>query len=1401
MQAFQDIFISYGRRDSLEFASRLNRRLVDLGFTVWFDYDDIPLGVDYQKQIDDGIERADNILFVISPHSINSPYCGLELELALKHQKRIIPLLHVEQISYDTWLERNPGGTAEAWADYQAKGLHDHFQNMHPSLRKINWVYVREGQDDFEASFAGLLLIFDRHKEYVRQHTLLLAKALEWERNQKRSPYLLIGEERLGAEAWLNIRFKDSQPPCLPTNLHCEFITESRKNADNLMTEVFLAYADENRAIAEQIRNSLWRTGFTVWISTSDIHAGREFQTVIDRGIEETDNVVYLLSPAALHSPYCQHELDYAFSLNKRIIPVLVATTPDDQIPAHLRSLQYIDLTDNVQESDYQLDESQLLQVLRQDAAYHETHKILLTKALKWERQQQNPTLLLRGYNLRQAEAWLKLAQQHSAYPHLPIQQTFIEQSLRQPSGVSLDVFISYSRADSGFARRLNDQLQMQGKRTWFDQESIAAGTADFQQEIYRGIESADTFLFILSPRSIASPYCADEVEYAAKYNKRFVTLLHQPIDPTHLHPELAKVQWLDCSQQEDDFSSRFTTLLQILDMDSDYLHAHTRLLMGAIAWDEKGRKESLLLRGDELEDAEQWLSQAEGKNPQPTDLQRSYITSSRSIQDAQQQAEQILKKAAAKGKLLVRLGAVATGIGVLVAGVALWRAGQQIKAITLDAKIDTAQEQLLPDSPFIALLKALEAGQALSNANSNPKHRNHIMAILQEAMTTLQEKNSLESSASWISDLAFSPNGKALASASDDPTINLWNMETAEVLPLKGHQESVNSISFSPDSTVLASASSDQTIKLWDVATGKERQTLTGHTSSLRDISFSPNGKVLASASNDQTVKLWDVATGTELKTLSGHQSGIWHISFSPDGKTLVSVSDADDGQSSTLKVWDVETGGERYSITGHQGSVSDIRFSPNGKILATASADKTIKLWDVATGEELGTLVGHHDGVGSIRFSPDGKLIASGSWDKTIKLWDVATGEGKLTLTGHQDQVWDIRFSPDGKTLATASADATIKLWKVATGEELSTLKGHEDEVWSIDFSPDGTQIASGGEDSTIKLWDVSPRSEFSLTGAHQESIWSIDFSPDGTTLASGSFDQTIKLWEVKTQTELQTFSGHEDLVLSVKFSPDGQTLASGSEDHTIKFWDVKTGALLQTLSGHQHAVSSISFSPDGQILASGSRDQTIKLWNVETGKELQTLSGHQDTISSVSFSPDGQLLVSGSFDGAIKRWNVETGEELQTLKGHQNRISSISFSPDSEIFASASFDATIKLWDGSTGELLQTLSGDQEAVFSLSFSADGQTLVSGDAERTLRLWDVKTGELLQTLSGHQSVVNSVSYSPDGKTIASSDRDGTIKFWIWDFDSLMNEGCERIRDYLITHPSDRSLCQGYSE
>ncbi|TAF04281.1 MAG: TIR domain-containing protein [Nostocales cyanobacterium] len=631
MNSFQDAFISYGRADSKAFATLLHDRLVEKGLKIWFDQNDIPLGVDFQNQIDDGIEKSDNFLFIIAPHSINSPYCGKEIELALRCKKRIIPLLHVEQITQETWQERNPGRDVSEWETYKEKGLHSSFPNMHPAIGKINWVYFREGIDDFEQSFAGLLEIFSRHQEYVQQHTYLLAKALEWEREQKQSRYLLIGEERGKAENWLKTKFKEEQPPCEPTDLHCAFICESTKNANNLMTQVFLSYSEKERSFMEKLAKTLMRESFTVWTNKTDIKSGADFVEAIYRGIEEADNFVILMSRASLASEYCQQEYSSALSLNKRIIPLLIEDIDVNLIPSELASLQFINFIDGEGEKEYDIDTGNLINVLRQDSAYYEQHKILLAKALKWERQKYNPNILLRGYNLRNAEAWLKVGKQNTQHPPTPLQAEFITESLKQPPEATLDVFISYSRADSDFARKLNNTLQIQNKRTWFEEESIASGT-DFEQEIYRGIDSANNFLLIISPHSISSPDCVTEVEYAMKLNKRIVTVLYREVDPASLHPGLVKVQWIDFRKHGGDFLTNFGELTRTLDVDPDYVRSHTRLLLKAKEWDQHQRDDSFLLRGKDLVASEAWLKQAENKEPAPTELHLAYLAASRAL-------------------------------------------------------------------------------------------------------------------------------------------------------------------------------------------------------------------------------------------------------------------------------------------------------------------------------------------------------------------------------------------------------------------------------------------------------------------------------------------------------------------------------------------------------------------------------------------------------------------------------------------------------------------------------------------------------------------------------------------------------------------------------------------------
>ena len=316
----------------------------------------------------------------------------------------------------------------------------------------------------------------------------------------------------------------------------------------------------------------------------------------------------------------------------------------------------------------------------------------------------------------------------------------------------------------------------------------------------------------------------------------------------------------------------------------------------------------------------------------------------------------------------------------------------------------------------------------------------------------TGQEIRTLSGHNETVNSVSFSPDGKTLATGSWDNTIKLWDVETGqeirlwnvetgqEIRTLSGHNDaSVYSVSFSPDGKTLATGSDDKTIKLWNVETGEEIRTLTGHNEGVKSVSFSSDGKTLATGSSDNTIKLWDVETGQEIRTLSGHNGSVTSVSFSSDGKTLATGS-----WDNTIKLWNVETGQEIRTLTGHNEGVKSVSFSSDGKTLATGSYGRTIKLWDVETGQEIRTLSGHNGSVYTVSFSNDGKTLATGSWDSTIKLWNVETGKEIRTLSGHNGSVYTVSFSPDGKTLATGSHDKTIKLWNGEYGWGLDGLMG---------------------------------------------------------------------------------------------------------------------------------------------------------------------------------------------------------------------------------------------------------------------------------------------------------------------------------------------------------------------
>jgi WD40 repeat protein len=578
------------------------------------------------------------------------------------------------------------------------------------------------------------------------------------------------------------------------------------------------------------------------------------------------------------------------------------------------------------------------------------------------------------------------------------------------------------------------------------------------------------------------------------------------------------------------------------------------------------------------------------------------------------------------------------------------------------------------------------------------------------------------------ILSVAFSPDGKILATGDTNSEIRLWQVtDSKPILTLQGHTDWVISIAFSPDGQIIVSSSDDRTVKLWDIHIGQCLKTLDHKW--VRSVAFSPDGQIIADGSEDLTVKLWKVSTGQLLNTLQGHINSVYAVAFSPDGKTIVSGSG-----DHTIKLWDVSTGQCLNTLQGHTDRIRSVVFNPNGQMVASGSEDHTIKLWDVSAGQCLSTLLGHTNWIWSIAFSPNGQTIVSGSYDKTIKLWNVSTGKCLNTLQGHTDRIRSVVFNPNGQTVASGSDDQTVKLWDVTTGRCLNSLQGYRNGIWSLAFNPNGQTLVSG-DDQTIKFWKVPTGKYLNSLHGHGSRIRSVAFSPDGRTLVSGGY-QTIEIWDVSCNQCISTLQTPGGWVWSVAFNPDGKIIAFAIDEPVVMLWDILTSQYVNKLHGHTNLVRTVAFSPDGKMLASASTDQTVRIWNIYDGKCLKVLKEHSDKVWSAIFSPDGQLIASGGDDQIVKIWKVSDWKCLKTLPGHTNPIRALAFSPDSKKLVSASEDQTVKLWDVFSGDCINTLQGHTSKVHSVAFSPNNQIIASASEDETIKFWDAKTGDYLKTL-----------------------------------------------------------------
>jgi WD40 repeat protein len=863
------------------------------------------------------------------------------------------------------------------------------------------------------------------------------------------------------------------------------------------------------------------------------------------------------------------------------------------------------------------------------------------------------------------------------------------------------DVFISYSRRDLEFVHELHDALVSHDKDIWVDWEDIPI-TAEWLAEVFQGIESSDNFLFVITPDSLRSDVCARELAHALDKNKRLVPVLRREAEPgTSVPDPVAARNWTFC-RPEDDFPAAVESLVAALDTDLDWVRAHTRLLGRSLEWEKRERDPSFLLRGRDLDDAEQWTAaRSAGLEPQPTPLQLEYVLASRSAATRRQ-------------RITVGAALVAVAVAASLALLAWLQRNEAVEQqaiaerqarLSLSRQLAAQSEAVLARDPEQSLVLAARGATTAATDEARDQLRRALRGSRLRSVIDAGEP---------VRGAALDGQGRLVAAALESGGVGVWNLRTGRrVTTLRSAALAARSAGLSRDGS-KALGVGEGGVTVWPVSPGVQKPLATFDRAN-RPLAavFSPAADLVATGDRDGVVRLWRASTGA------------------PQGELRVS--------------------GEPAPVTG-------VAFSGDGSRLAAARGSQTV-VWSVRTGSRL-FLRSQQDDVQAIAFAAGSGRLAAGDIAGVTRVWNLRTGQA-VEVRGHEGTITGLAFSPDGASFVTASEDETGGIWDAGTGTSIAELRGHRGLVLGAAFAPDGKTVVTGSTDGTIRTWAVaSDPVEAVLDAPTGKRLRDVGFAPDGKRLVTASEDLTARVWDLESRSVLHVLphgGGDDEWVESARFSRDGQHVLTAGDDGTAKVWHAASGTPLATLGKQgEPALLDAALSPDGRLVATAGLTSQVLIWRWR-GRNVIRRLGRFSRVDGVAFAPGGALLAAAG-DGTLRVWRVADGARVVSLSTGERQfaLTSIAFDPGGTYIAVGSSSGAIWLWDRSGRKRLARLAGNGDAVTDLSFHVGGRYLVAVLAHRgTANVWSVPRGQLVTTLRTRASSLEGAAFAPSGRRV----------------------------------------------